>query len=99
MTTTDLLQWGAYHPRRESSVLPTTVSHGLASTALEETGIQETVVPIVGMGHALNDYKQIIDDNNVQMIVLDTQDEDQLAMRGMAYALAVEIQDRPLLLL
>ena len=67
--------------------------------ALKKQGIQEHVIPIVGMGHALSDYKRIIDDNDIQLIVLATKDEDQLAMHGMAYAVSVEIQDRPLLLL
>jgi hypothetical protein len=67
--------------------------------ALAEAGITERVTPIVKMGHAISDYRQIIVDNDVDLIVLNTKDEDQLAMHGMAYAIAVELQDRPLLLL
>lgn len=69
------------------------------ASRLQDEGIQEQVVPIVNMGHALTDYKRIVDDNDIQLLVMNTRDEDQLAMHGMAYAISVEIQDRPLLLL
>lgn len=60
---------------------------------------QEKVTPIVTMGHALRDYKRIVEEHQVDIIVMNTKDEHQLAMHGMAYALSIEIQDRPLLLL
>lgn len=71
-----------------------TIADGLA-----ETGISETVVPIVTMAHALSDYKRLIETHDIQLVVMNTKDAAQLAMHGMAYALSVEIQDRPLLLL
>lgn len=66
---------------------------------LASEGIQEDIVPIVRMGHALSDYRAIIDENQIDLVVVNTKDEKQLAMHGMAYALAVEVRDRPLLLL
>ncbi len=66
---------------------------------LKEQGIQESVVPIIEMGHALVDYRRIMNDNNIELAIFHTKDEDQLAMHGMAYAISIEIQDRPLLLL
>ena len=69
------------------------------SGVLTSEGIQEDIIPIVHMGHALSDYKKIINDNEIDLVVINTKDEKQLAMHGMAYALAVEIRDRPLLLL
>ncbi len=67
--------------------------------ALEKEGIEENVIPVVTMGHALSDYKRIMDEHDVDLVVINTKDELQMAMHGMAYAIAVEIQDRPLLLL
>ena len=67
--------------------------------ALEEAGIEETVEPLVTMGHSLTDYKRIIEEHDVDLLVCNTKDENQLAMHGMAYSIAVEIQDRPILLL
>lgn len=66
---------------------------------LAEAEISETVVPVVTMAHALSDYKRIADEHDVHLIVMNTKDEHQLAMHGMAYAISVEIQNRPLLLL
>lgn len=67
--------------------------------ALEEAGIDETVEPLVTMGHTLIDYKRIMDEHDVDLLVCNTKDDNQLAMHGMAYAMAVEIQNRPILLL
>lgn len=66
--------------------------------AVREKG-HERITPIVTMGHALSDYKRIMTEHNIDLIVLNTKDEQQLAMHGMAYAIAVEIQSIPLLLL
>lgn len=67
--------------------------------ALTQVGIEEKVIPVVTMGHALHDYKRIIDEHEIDLVVFNTKDDNQRAMDGMAYALSVEIQDRPLLLL
>ena len=40
-----------------------------------------------------------IDEKNVALLVLNTKDHDQLAMHGLAYPLAVELNHVPLLLL
>ncbi|MCG8419044.1 MAG: universal stress protein [Proteobacteria bacterium] len=72
---------------------------GSIAEALESAHIDEKVVPIVTMGRALSDYQRIVEEHNVDLIVLNTKDESQLAMHGMAYAISVELHDRPLLLL
>lgn len=69
------------------------------SATLGEHDIQEQIVPVVAMGHAITDYKHLIDKHDIDLLVLNTKDERQLAMHGMAYSLAIEIRDRPLLLL
>lgn len=58
-----------------------------------------SVKPLVVMGHHLDTYRQLIRDHAVDLLVMNTKDEDQLAMHGMAYPLAVEIREIPLLLL
>lgn len=57
------------------------------------------IKPLVVMGHYLATYRQLILDHEVDLLVMNTKDEDQLAMHGMAYPLAVEIREIPLLLL
>lgn len=66
---------------------------------LEEAGVHCSVEPLVTMGHALSDYKRIVEENDIDLVVLNTKDERQYAMHGMAHAIAVEIQDLPMLLL
>lgn len=78
--------------------LPAEYIEGVADV-LDAENIHENVVPIVEMGHALSDYKRLIDEHEIDLIVINTKDERQLAMHGMAYSLAVEIRDLPLLLL
>lgn len=72
---------------------------GTIAQVLAENDIHENVVPTVAMGHALTDYKQLIEQNDVDLLVFNTKDDRQLAMHGMAYSLAVEIRHKPLLLL
>jgi len=57
--------------------------------------IQESVT----LGHHLTDYRRLIEEHNVDLLVMNTKDEDQLAMHGVAYPLSVELRDLPLLLL
>ncbi len=54
---------------------------------------------IVGMGHHLSDYRRLIEEHQVDLLVLNTKDEGQLAMHGVAYALTVELRRIPLLML
>ncbi|MEM9462356.1 MAG: hypothetical protein AAGF11_49870 [Myxococcota bacterium] len=66
---------------------------------LEQAGARVTVHEVVTMGHRLGDYKRLVTEHDVDVLVLNTRDDDQLAMHGLAYPLAVELRDLPLLLL
>lgn len=55
--------------------------------------------PLIVMGHHLSTYRQLVRDHAVDLLVMNTKDDDQLAMHGMAYPIAVEIREIPLLLL
>ena len=67
---------------------------------LEEEGVPlSTIDEVVTLGHHLADYKRFALEHDVNLLVLNTKDEDQLAMHGMAYALAVELRQIPLLML
>ncbi len=54
---------------------------------------------IVTMGHQLSTYKELVQEHQVDLLVMNTKDADQLAMHGMAYPLAVELREIPLLML
>lgn len=58
-----------------------------------------TVKTAVGMGHRIVDCKRLIEEHSIDLLVLNTKDQDQLAMHGLAYPLAVELRDIPLFLL
>ena len=53
----------------------------------------------ITLGHHLTDYRRLIEEHDVNLVVLNTKDEGQLAMHGLAYSLSVELRDIPLLLL
>jgi hypothetical protein len=53
----------------------------------------------VTRGHFLRQYKQLIEDAEIDLVVVNTKDDDQLAMKGMAYSLSVELDETALLLL
>jgi len=66
---------------------------------LQDEGIRVRVEAVVRRGHRLTEYRKLIDQHEVDLLVLNTKDEDQLAMHGMAYPLAVELRQIPILML
>ena len=54
---------------------------------------------IVTMGRRLGEYRRLITEHRVDLLVFNTLDDDQLAMHGLAYPLAVELRQIPLLML
>jgi hypothetical protein len=67
----------------------------------EELARQEIdiiVEEVVGTGHRLSEYRQLIEHHGVELLVMHTKDEDQFAMHGLAYPLAVELRHIPLLM-
>ena len=69
------------------------------SQTIQDEGPNITVNSHVGRGHHLRDYQKLISDNDVDLLVLNTKDDDQLAMHGRAYSLSVELTDVSMLLL
>lgn len=57
------------------------------------------VTEVVQVGHSVSDYRMLIENHEIDILVLNTRDEDQLAMHGLAYPIAVEIRQIPLLML
>ncbi|PCJ52010.1 MAG: hypothetical protein COA79_24845 [Planctomycetota bacterium] len=66
---------------------------------LSEQGIEIEVKALVKFGHHLSEYKQNIENHKVDLFVMNTKDNDQMAMHGMAYPLAIELRHIPLLML
>jgi len=58
-----------------------------------------TVSPRILWGHRLTVYQELIRQEEIDLLVMNTKDDDQLAMHGLAYPLAVEFNTTPLLLL
>lgn len=65
----------------------------------EQGHLTHEVVPVVVMGHRLADYAKLIEDREVELLVLHTKDEDQIALHGTAYTLAVRLRAVPILML
>ncbi|MDP6794579.1 MAG: universal stress protein [Verrucomicrobiota bacterium] len=53
----------------------------------------------VKLGHLLADYRELVEENEIDLLVMYTKDDEQLAMHGIAYPLAVELRSTPLLML
>lgn len=58
-----------------------------------------TVTPVIRTGHRVELCVKMIEDDRVDLLVLNTKDEEQMAMHGLAYPLAVQLRKIPLLLL
>jgi hypothetical protein len=72
---------------------------GSARARLQSQYPNLKIEEIVRFGTALSDYESIINENSIDLLILNTKEAGQLAMNGIAYAMAVEFKDRPLLLL
>ncbi|MEE2888182.1 MAG: hypothetical protein VX951_12200 [Planctomycetota bacterium] len=66
---------------------------------LDGSDLSLDVRAVVMIGRRLKEYKKLIEEHAVDMLVMNTKDEYQSAMHGLAYPLAVEIRSIPLLLL
>ena len=57
------------------------------------------VESIVTMGNQLADYRRLVQECDVALLVINTKNDEQLAMHGLAYPLTIELRDTPMLLL
>ncbi len=69
------------------------------SEVLAAEGLPIRIEEIVTLGHYLRDYRRLIEEHQVDLLVMNTKHEDQLAMHGVAYPLCVELRDIPILML
>ena len=68
-------------------------------TVVGEQGLYVEIQETVELGLHVADYKRLAAARDVDLLVMNTKDSGQLAMHGLAYELAVELNDIPLLLL
>jgi nucleotide-binding universal stress UspA family protein len=72
---------------------------GSCARGLSEAGLPLEVEEVVTHGHHLREYERLVDEYSADLLVMNTKDDDQLAMHGLAYPLAIELRSTPLLLL
>lgn len=70
------------------------VAHGLS-----EAGVALEVQHVVQMGQRLPTYQRLVSENEVDLLVMNTKEEGQLAMHGLSYQIAVEMRSIPVLML
>ena len=66
---------------------------------LEQAEVRITLESVVTVGHRLSEYARLIEEHEIDLLVFNTKDDDQLAMHGLAYPLAIELRQIPLLML
>jgi len=54
---------------------------------------------IVNFGHHLTEFKKYINEYKVDLLVINAKDNQQMAMHGLAYPLAIELRQIPLLMI
>lgn len=69
------------------------------SDVLKTNGVTVKAEKIVATGHHLEEYKRIILDHGIDLLVMHGRDVKQVAMHGLAYPLAIELRDTPILLI
>lgn len=68
-------------------------------TVIEEKLRSIDVEKVVRMGHRVADCQALVDEFGIDLVVMNTKDDEQLAMHGLAYPLAIELRSVPLLML
>ena len=67
---------------------------------LETQGhLTHAVVPLVRMGHRRSDYVELIESHEVDLLVFHAKEQEDLALHGAAYSLAVLLRELPILML
>ena len=70
-----------------------------AREGLKHAGLDISVECMAQLGSRLEDYRKLIEEGQVDLLVMHAKEDDQLAMHGMAHPLAVELRSVPILLL
>ncbi len=58
-----------------------------------------TVEGFVVLGHSIKDYKKFIETHEIDLLIVNSKNEDHLAMEGIAYEIAVEFKSNTILFL
>ena len=66
---------------------------------LREAAVDIEIEHSVSFGHRLKDHLRLVEAREIDLLVLNTKDDDQLAMHGLAYPIAVQLRNTPLLML
>ena len=67
-------------------------------SVLQARGVQNSIKPLVTFGNRIEDYCHLIEERHIDLLVMNSRDDDQLAMHGVAYPLVVELRKTPILL-
>ncbi len=70
-----------------------------ARESMEKAGVPVQIETELTAGHRLSTYKELIVSHKADLLVMNTKDEEQLAMHGLAYAMSIEFIELPQLLL
>ena len=71
----------------------------ICQQVLQNANVDIEVIQSVSFGHLLKEHLQLVEQAAVDLLVLNTKDDDQQAMHGLAYPLAVQLRQTPLLML
>lgn len=67
--------------------------------ALRRADLSCEIQELVSMGRHVTQYRELVDSHKIDLLVINTKDDYHSAMHGLAYPLAVELRDTPLLML
>ncbi|MEM9187569.1 MAG: hypothetical protein AAGF12_00235 [Myxococcota bacterium] len=68
-------------------------------SVLEESDLAIRVEKVVRTGHRVRDYRGLLEENAIDLLAFHTNSEDQVALHGAVYLLAIELRDKPILMI
>ena len=72
---------------------------GRCREVVEAQKLPIEVKELVTTGHRMSEYRRLIEEQEIDLLVMYARDDHQLAMHGRSYPLAVELRQIPLLML
>ncbi len=66
---------------------------------LRDKHLNVSVISEVSFGHHLTEFRKCIDDYHIDLLIMNAKDHQQMAMHGLAYPLAIELRQIPLLMI
>jgi hypothetical protein len=69
------------------------------TSELAQQNLTMSIHEVIELGHRVKVSKELVDRYQIDLVIMNSKDDDQLAMHGLAYPIAIELRNAPLVLI